>query len=242
MNSDERYMAAVVSGDLREAYEMVARKASASGYCLGPVYHGATHQFYEFDISKEHDLGHHFGTIEQAAACARCASGRGVVSSYFLSVCRPIELPDLGSWQMRDVTSEVSFVANKEIPITAATIDNPGMDVRLRALDELNELGFQQDATLCGQKRFWELLHNLGYDGISYQNTSSLEGGGQSYVVGDASKIKLATAVVYDDAGGVVPLSKRFLFSHDTRGAASPLLLSSGKATVPSLSQRQPVL
>jgi len=161
---------------------------------VGPVYHGTLADFQEFDLAKQFDLGHHFGTYSMARAVAHSYGrhlNRGRVIIAYLDLTNPIKLPDMGSWQMDEVVSEITANLPK---LTKDNVDEPWAITQSKLVWELMELptAFDKFNThLERQREFWRLLAELGYDGIEYENNSGLEGSGTCYVLGDSSKIRV---------------------------------------------------
>ena len=163
----------------------------------GPVmaYHGTSvsEPFTVFDLSLSNDIGHHFGTREQAnwftqagsryrrsgpVPHLRSSTNTRVIPAY-LNIRNPLTLPDLGNWNPRDLMETIS---NRLTDPTA----------RRRAADMYYDMRHSRIGTIRDEFRaVRDLLDDLGYDSIRYRN--SVEGEGWSYIVWKPGLIRSAT-------------------------------------------------
>jgi len=194
MPSDTDYLSAVQQGDTQAAQRMVDEAAKAAGYTVGPVYHGTRSQFTEFDTSE----GSHFGTFEQAKNRldqTRWRGGDGYIKPYYLSG-NFLRMKDVGDWEKPEkIVSQL---------VRIGLVDSSfGDKVRRMSRNNPNDAQFA----------VFDAIRSEGYDGVVYSNR--VEGKGDSYMVLDPKQAKIADPITRDDAGNVIPLSKRFQASSE---------------------------
>lgn len=85
-----------------------------------------------------------------------------------------------------------------------------------RALGDAQRVYGDDDFYVNYQTRFLKAAEALGFDAVEMTDRAS-----NSLVVFRPAQIKSCEAIVYDDNGQIVPLSKRFLSSDDIRGQVS---------------------
>lgn len=150
-------------------------------------YHSTKSDFAAFELSS--DIGFHFGTAQQAANRAMTQGNDRTIPVY-LSIQRPIELPDLGDWEFWRFTEDGLHSAYYEIG-----------DGRLgRAFGEAEiDLIAEKLANFNDDQIAWEWMRKVfegkGFDGIKYQNvgeTEDHEAGDFSYIAFRSHQIKLA--------------------------------------------------
>jgi hypothetical protein len=194
MPSDTDYLSAVQQGDTQAAQRMVDEAAKAAGYTVGPVYHGTRSQFTEFDTSE----GSHFGTFEQAKNRldqTRWRGGDGYIKPYYLSG-NFLRMKDVGDWEKPEkIVSQL---------VRIGLVDSSfGDKVRRMSRNNPNDAQFA----------VFDAIRSEGYDGVVYSNR--VEGKGDSYMMLDPQQAKIADPITRDDAGNVIPLSKRFQASSE---------------------------
>lgn len=186
---DAAYLNAVKARDTATAQRMVDEVAKKAGYNVGPVWHGSTATFEQFQKSND-PLGFHFGNREaanQAKASTR-KKGEWKTRPFFLTIKNPLRLPDLDSWSTIDLRP--ALVERNVIPA-----DLPMWKVESEGRGDI-------------RKGLVRRIQMAGYDGIIYEN--KFEGVGDSFIAFNPNQIKSADPVTYDDAGNVIPLSQRF--------------------------------
>lgn len=146
--------------------EAIGRRSKRPATESPLVFHGTSDNFERFEVF---GLGVHFTSDRRMAE--KFTGGRdGWIVAARLSICRPLRLPDLGTWEVRDV------VAN--------ALDRGGLDVsQAAALHEAIS-----NATYDDQD-FHAALAANGFDSLVYDNR--VEGGGDSYVVFRAKQIRM---------------------------------------------------
>jgi hypothetical protein len=146
--------------------------------------------FSEFAMPTDTELGVHVGN--QSAA-----SMFGTVFGFKGKLGRSVRLRDLGTWKPNEVMD--ALLARNAVSITESEYDSV-----MGSRDKARSLRV--------------LLQSKGINSIVYKN--EVEGKGDSFIILDPSQIKSADTVTRDDAGNVVPLSRRFQSSTaDIRGA-----------------------
>jgi hypothetical protein len=201
--SDAEYLAAVEAGDMEKAQRMVDEAAKAAGYNVGPLLHGTEKDFTEFREAakpKKNEMfsfGFHFTDSPDLAG----HYGENRITAH-LRLTNPLDVEQvvtkgegLGAW------------IQKVAPKTKWFPQGGKPQVYLKnALDALPAAKVKQ------------ALIEAGYDGITYNakfeeaniGYRTLLAEGKSTIVFDPNQIKSADPVTYDDAGNVIPLSKRF--------------------------------
>lgn len=207
---DDEYMVAVKRGDTKETQRIVDEAARAAGYAVGPVWHGTRQQFTSFN---ETAFGIHFGTKQQAER----AMSTGVYSDIkntgtsqrtmatYLKLNNPWRFNgDVNNWNyMPDLRRAMSeSIESGSFPLSYEQLE--------RGIQKYGSL--RRDAPfrkmLEKPEQLKKILQDNGVDGVVYKN--AYEGTGDSYIVFDPSQIKSADAITRDDAGNIVPLSRRF--------------------------------
>ena len=184
-----------------ERIEMLEATDPHPGPVLG--FHGTTPEFDIFDLSRSRDIGHHFGTRQQAGNILKNKTqnytqdvgDRSVrIIPAYVNVRNPLELPDLGDWQPMDVA----------IHIRTRIMGNPrNYDIADRLVDRLETMTDREDMT----REIRGALDDMGYDSIRYRN--NVEGTGWSYIVWKRGLIRSATdpSHVLYSRGAPLPVS-----------------------------------
>jgi hypothetical protein len=197
MPSDAAYLAAVKQGDIQAAQRMVDEAAKAAGYTVGPVFHRTSAK----NITKFRPWVN-FGTEEQASNVDLTGRGEGDTRTYvaYLNISNPIRVQDEG--------------------MSASNILQQAREQRAVSAQEM--AGFPYNRGDDVERAYVaSVLQKNGFDGIVYEN--EYEGKGDSYIAIKPSQIKSADPITRDDAGNVIPLSKRFqASSEDIRYMPSP--------------------
>jgi hypothetical protein len=129
----------------------------------------------------ELELGVHLGTRQQAETF-------GQAFPFWVKIESPNRLPDLAVWDWQTVIRELR---KRGVPISDSeysTVAGAQVNSRNSALRAL--------------------LSERGVKSIVYRNEA--EGAGDSYIALSENQIKSADPITRDDAGNVIPLSKRF--------------------------------
>jgi len=189
---DADYMAAVERGDMETAQRMVDEAAFEAGYDIA-VEHQTNKLFTEFRAG---EFGFHVGTgIPPGMLGQTTMKLRAKIEN-------PLRIPDLGVWSAERVVYSLS-----EDMITDGQ--------RAELLDEIPEemrTGVPESEDMFAYYEalapIREFLKDAGYDGIVYRNEA--EGRNDSFIAFDPEQLKSAETVTRDEAGNVVPLSRRF--------------------------------
>jgi hypothetical protein len=189
---DADYLAAVERGDMESAQRMVDEAARASGYII-EAEHQTNQWFSEF---KAGELGFHIGTgIPEGMLGQRTMKLRARITN-------PLRLNDLGVWSANRVIYSLpeSIITDRQ---------------RSELLDEIPEEMREGSPESGDMFAYYEALAPIrdflvskGYDGIVYKNEA--EGNEDSYIAFDPKQLKSADPVTRDEAGNVVPPSRRF--------------------------------
>jgi aryl carrier-like protein len=233
-SQDADYLAAVERGDMETAQRMVDEAAKAAGYDVGPVYHGTSQRFNEFDIqrlnSRNEGPGFYFTTSQQIASGYVNRDGNeGRLISAYLGIKKPMKYDEkpfsprvldklLGRIAALEAIkynadAKDGFLANFGDTYSNGIQGAINDAVKLlandtSAVDQISGLvGAGVDAAIVLQA----LTETTGFDGIKAYGFSN-EGSKDNviYVAFRPSQIKSADPVTYDDDGNVIPLSQRF--------------------------------
>lgn len=139
------------------------------------MYH-VTNSKIDFDVFRySRDLGSHFGTAKAAQDRSKFLAGSvdngdnpQRTYNVYLSIQRPIELPDLKSWEVGQIADEL---VKKNI-ISQFNAD------QVKTMDR--ERGFT---------KLLELLKRSGYDGVKYKNKVE-DAGSYSWITFDPGQVK----------------------------------------------------
>jgi hypothetical protein len=115
----------------------------------------------------------------------------GEVFPFWVNLGESVRTPDLGNWNYQSVVREVrkkGVVISTEEYTRVANSSDPNQELR-------------------------QLLTGKGVDSIVYKNEA--EGRGDSFIALTPNQIKSANAVERDDAGNIIPPSKRFQKTSD---------------------------
>jgi hypothetical protein len=132
------------------------------------AYHGTYNNFDRFDDTKTQHIGPHFGTREQARQAAPY-KGREIPVN--LDMKRPLEMPDMGDWNMADVATALQDT-DPALASAALRISQRGGDINAQ------------------NRAFRKAAIGRGYDGIRYAN--EFEGDGASYIAIKPGTVKNA--------------------------------------------------
>lgn len=154
------------------------------------VYHGSPSVgFNEFRPSPR-DVGHHFGTMDQAAVL----QGGGEIRKFFLNIRNPL--------RMKDVFGDTSTVVNELLKSHGIDATKEHNIFKVKA-EEARKGWSSNGPDAETHRNAWHTAHaellraiekkiqSHGYDGIEYQNTD--EAPGTSYAVFHPHQIKSAT-------------------------------------------------
>jgi hypothetical protein len=208
---DADYMAAVERGDMETAQRLVDEAARASGYTI-EAEHQTNEWFSEF---KAGELGFHIGLgIPEGMLGQRTMKLRARITN-------PLRLKDIGVWSAERVIYSLpeSIITDRE---------------RSELLDEIPEEmrtgspeGGDMFAYYEALAPIREFLTSKGYDGIVYKNEA--EGREDSFIAFDPEQLKSADPITRDEAGNIVPLSRRFDITSPRifeQAAAGPRLMA----------------
>ena len=210
---DAAYAQAVADGDMETAQRMVDEAARAAGNLYdeltttkpdavrgipsGAVFHISKEPITEFKDEYKTELssmGFHFGTEDQAKFRGGQYDFRGpkpTVNRVFLKLKNPLRVSHMESYAP-------DWLADKMVEDGLLDVDE-WTDWNE---DQYLPTEVERGAYLVAQ------LKKQGYDGLVYENEK--EGAGDSYVTFNPNQIKSADPVTRDDAGNVIPLSRRF--------------------------------
>lgn len=163
---------------------------------VGPVYHGTIHAFDTFELPEnrgiDHELGIHFGTIEQAETAAK-EIGNTNIHPVYLRIKNPVKLDDHNNWSADDVALDLW---------RAQVIDEETYDWLMNEYmpdPHVNQL----ECT----KMFRKLIEDAGYDSVIYDN--EFEGLGYSYIIWHPEQIVPAFVSRQSSLSKVADLPKR---------------------------------
>ena len=237
ISSDEdlKYMKAVEVGDMDAASRMV-REAAAKAFpntnvvdedgMPKIVYHGtSSYGFTKFVPTKSlRDVGIHFGSkyLADSVSTHRHAKGRiGItpgVYACFLNITNMATVED--EFQMSNKEFADMFSGqNGYDALKAKTAEGKKIQERI---EEKWHYWLEKDEDSCEpdielKQLVIDLLKVERIDGLYYFNAN--ESDEYDYVALNPSQIKLADSVTYDNAGNIIPLSRRFDNGDDIRGA-----------------------
>lgn len=161
-----------------ERIEMLGPDDPHPGPVLG--FHATGADFTTFDLSRSRDIGHHFGTREQATARLYGMPENARIFPAYLDVRNPITLPDLGHWSPGEVTTHIQNIARQR----GGRYEN--------IANHLYDVVFNGGLERRGQYvAIRDALTEMGYDSIRYQNI--VEGKGWSYIVWTPGRVRSAT-------------------------------------------------
>ena len=238
MPSDTDYLSAVQKGDTQAAQRMVDEAAKAAGYTVGPVYHGSAARFNQF---KRNFLGtatggqsaneaFFFSTSDRTARnYASYAAEEGPIKE----LMRKADQAEAnGDWDLYDKligqAEELDIGRNAQALREQRRQQSKVYDVYLNGRFLEMDAEGKTPAELSSAKAFKQFDGSLtaalkaarrkGYDGVVFRNLDdapNLSDPSDHYAIFDPNKIKLADPITRDDAGNVIPLSKRFQASSE---------------------------
>ena len=190
MPSDTDYLSAVKQGDTKAAQQMVDEAAKAAGYTT-KVFHGSISQFNKPNTPLF--LGDE-GTAMSYAQDRAMAYGEGA---------NPVTYKIYAKFKNTASESDVKQAATD----LGLQVEN---DMAYTALDP----------QISGSKYVSRVISELkkrGYDSANIDDFSpeSAQNVIKSFVAFDPSQLKRSDPITYDDAGNVIPLSKRFQKTSD---------------------------
>lgn len=204
---DEKYLAAVKDGDKKLAQRMVNKAAQKAGEFAGGVspvvYHGSPHAaFYKFQIPSKGFNSTVFGSYEVSRNAAFFTPDKTAASNYQTQGGRTS-----GSTRKFRIFGEMLDWRNGISDAQFNTLVDNGVNSRWLgqkgASWELFDKEQDPDGTLV------KAIKKMGYEGVIIRDTDG-ENDFDAYVAFSPSQIKSSDPVTYDDAGNVIPLSKRF--------------------------------
>lgn len=156
----------------------------------------------QFDLAHSNDIGHHFGTKEQAGSIIvgdnlwSDSLPRRIIPVH-IAVKNPLTLPDMGGWRPWDFPRELAEV----LPGYTEKMEN-NLSARLNKVSEVSEgdIGRKQFDIIRAE------IEKFGYDSIRYLN--SVEGEGWSYIVWQKNRVRSASNpehILYVRTGPGVP-------------------------------------
>jgi len=238
MPSDTDYLSAVEKGDTQAAQRMVDEAAKAAGYTVGPVFHGSAARFNQF---KRNFLGTATGGQSANEAFFFSTSDR-TAKNYASYASEEGPIKDLmrkadqaeakGDWDLYDKligqAEEMDFGPNAQAMRNQRREQSKVYNVYLNGRFLEMDAEGKTPAELSSAKAFKQFDGSLtaalkaarrkGYDGVVFRNLDdapNLSDPSDHYAIFDPNKIKLADPITRDDAGNVIPLSKRFQASSE---------------------------
>jgi hypothetical protein len=213
--TDAQYLAAVKSGSVEWAQQMVDAAANAAGYTV-VGYHGTKKEFTSFNsnFNKESPFSNgkkpwFFSENEETAS-----TYGSNINNYLLKLKNPLEIHEItgrdsdGEYQREAFMLENEYQALPEnIRLLFEEAKNSDADTDFIVQEMLKSGNAVSDYRKAFKK--W----GKDNDGIiAYETLDTL---GEEYIdnifiVFDPSQIKLADPITYDKSGKVIPLSKRF--------------------------------
>ena len=229
---DAEYMEAVNRGDMETAQRMVDEAAKKAGYTIHAFHgtpnnftefslkylgsSGATHEGYGFYFTDKRDIAHMFATQKGTD---------GKMYDVYLKIDKPISDTErtITKGQLRTLLTELGKAENEDgiNPLSNyGDTDMRGVAAVVNDALSLEDEGNENDIDLIGsiinttgemELVFDILRQRLGYDGLIVKNPDWGKKVGQTiYLAFHPDQIKVTDPVTYDDAGNVIPLSKRF--------------------------------
>ncbi|MBP5581552.1 MAG: hypothetical protein J6X85_07195, partial [Ruminococcus sp.] len=210
--SDEKYLAAVNSGDMETAQKMVDEAAKAAGYRT-ERFHGTRANFTQFNpdyaVHGGSGYGYYFGDKELADEFGKGGKVLRVL----------INDKNIGTLKTHNITAAGFEAALKRLGLSAdKTYKYMGADSASKYVKRNHDYRLATDLQYwaVNPRKYAEnpnvkqrspreiitiLRDSLGLDGIER---------GREIVLWDNTLMKLADPVTYDDSGNVIPLSERF--------------------------------
>lgn len=233
---DADYLAAVERGDMETAQRMVneaAKRAMPNTKVVDEngnpkvVYHGSNAQFTEFDTARigsttgtADGRGFYFTTDKDYAEGFTTPEGQ--LFDVFLNIDSPLsyDRKTITKAQLRKILKEadrVEFEREGEHYMLSnyANYNDVGIDGAINEAANLEYDYADNDVELVGSLIGGSGSFELIMDAVRKVTGKSgmiapKDNGTTHYVVTNPSAIKSASAVTYDDAGNVIPLSQRF--------------------------------
>lgn len=155
--ADQKYLAAVESGDMETAQKMVDVAAIRAGYTVAAAHGTDIAKIFNRFQRRPGDIGMHFGTEGQArdrldylrSRTHKIPGPSPRILKVYLNLRNPLRLQDPGMWKPGNVEPEL-------------------MEAFPEDLDEIRRLRTPKDARL--------FIQSQGYDGIIYRNTGETRG------------------------------------------------------------------
>jgi hypothetical protein len=193
---DADYMAAVERGDMETAQRMVDEAAQAAGYNLR-VFHGTDRTFGAFRPGAIFATDSRELAQEYAEITAESSGKKPIVLGLFARIADPIDLTTKSG--LRDAQKEIASLAKTSRASWVSALGDP---MRANAY-ELEEF---LNPSMGGSKTLIAKLFET-HDGII---TPSVERGAKQFLISDPTQVKSSDPVTRDEAGNVIPLSRRF--------------------------------
>lgn len=208
---DQEYLAAVEAGDMETAQRLVDEAAKAAGYKTDPLWHRTWTKFNKFIPGGPDAEVSSWLSKEGTQRTQIGPSGRVVFMSF-----NKEETP---SFHNQKQTGErfIKAYANIRNPLV---VDD---DTRDFAIDVYAE-GFKEFPLLVTEEARKSLVDN-GHDAVLlyYKGRTTADGKADEVILLNPNQIKSADPVTYDDAGNIIPPSKRFQkTSDDIRYSLAP--------------------
>lgn len=222
--SDEEYMKAVESGDMKKAQAMVDAAAKAEGYTIGPVWHGSGAIFNEFEHRHINTHGSGAGqgfyfTDSKSLASGYFQEGGQLLEGY-LRINKTLSLTEktLSRNDIRKLIMQVDPTGDEIVANYAQETRDYGSPsfYKRELANTVNTIydGSDNDADMIadisnsggGKETVLSIAHKIfGYDGyVTKKEDDTI------YVVFESNQFKSSATVTRDDNGAVVPLSQRF--------------------------------
>ena len=200
---DQEYLAAVEAGDMETAQRIVDEAAKAAGYKTDPLWHRTWTKFNKFIPGGPDAEVSSWLSKEGTQRTQIGPSGRVVFMSF--------DKEETPSFHNQKQTGErfIKAYANIRNPLV---VDD---DTRDFAIDVYAE-GFKEFPLLVTEEARKSLVDN-GHDAVLlyYKGRTTADGKADEVILLNPSQIKSADPVTYDDAGNIIPPSKRFQKTSD---------------------------
>ena len=187
-DNNTEYFDAVNKEDTNKLQELVSNAAKVAGYKFGPVQHGSDKEFTEFLPDK---IGSNRGTPSLGYGFYFGAVGDDIAGRYGKNI--------INAYLKMDNPLVVSGVSDFKNKVGWHNIPYPENPTKKRMEEFSNKYSAEM-------RRATNTLQKAGYDSVLWRQSN----GKEFPMVLSPSQIKSADLVVRDDAGNIIPLSKRF--------------------------------
>jgi hypothetical protein len=205
-SSDAEYLAAAEAGDTAKCQAMVDQAAKAAGYTIGPVYHGSPNDFTEFDLKKARSGGFYGKGFYFTDSPSHALAYGNSYKTVFLKYADPLK-PEKSQITRQQTIKFLKAVAEDEeysfdnygrgeTPISVA--DKIYKNDAFAVINDVNASAIGNFAEAIG---LFNKLNGTKYDAVVTPTET---------VVYRPEQIKSADPITRDDAGNIIPLSKRF--------------------------------